>query len=71
MAKEGIQPDAQHLGTYVLTHAKGDAKANGILLLYGAGEVWPHAIGNFLIPVPSRIFARDLAPEWKGRFKGD
>lgn len=70
MAKDGIQPDAQHLATYVLTHAKGETRANGILLLYGAGEVWPHVVGNFLIPVPARVFARDLAPAWKATFKG-
>lgn len=70
MAKQGIQPDAQHLGTYVLIHAKGETKASGLLLLYGAGEVWPHVVGQFLIPVPAHAFARDLAPEWKATFKG-
>lgn len=69
MARQSIAPDAAHLKPYVLTHAKGQAKANGILLLYGAGVVWPHAVGRFLIAVPAKVFARYLTPAWRSRFR--
>ncbi|MBI3676859.1 MAG: DUF4163 domain-containing protein [Proteobacteria bacterium] len=47
MADEGIGNDAQHLGHYALTYAKGQKKANGIVLLYGAGEAWAHVLEQF------------------------
>lgn len=67
-SKQGIKPDPQSLKNYVLTHAKGQTKANGIMLLYGAGEVWPHVLGEFCIPVPQAVFKQYLKPEWHNFF---
>lgn len=68
MAKDGIGPDAAKLKTYALTYAKGQATANGIVLLYGAGQVWPHVLGDFRLSVPAAVFAKHLAPRWKSLF---
>lgn len=67
-SKQGIKPDAQSLKNYVLTHAKGQTKANGIMLLYGAGEIWPHVLGEFCIPIPQAVFKQYLNPEWRDFF---
>ena len=68
MAKDGIGADAEKLGTYALTYAKGQTNANGIVLLYGAGQVWPHVLGDFRLSVPAAVFAKYLAPQWKAVF---
>jgi hypothetical protein len=68
-ADEGIAPDADHLGHYALTYAKGDTKANGIVLLYGAGEVWAHVMGDFRLAIPTKVFRQYLAPEWAAEFR--
>jgi hypothetical protein len=68
-ADEGIAPDADHLGHYALTYAKGDTKANGIVLLYGAGETWAHVMGDFRLAIPTKVFAKYLAPEWAAEFR--
>lgn len=68
MAKDGIGADAQKLKTYAFTYAKGETRANGIVLLFGAGEVWPHVLGDFRLAVPASVFARYLAPSWKEMF---
>lgn len=68
MAKDGIGADAEKLKTYVLTYAKGQVTANGIVLLYGAGEVWPHVLGDFRLSIPAAVFAKYLAPQWKTLF---
>jgi len=68
MAKDGIAPDGQHLKHYALTYAKGQSNANGIVLLYGAGEVWPHAAGDFRLSVPVSVFGKFLSSEWKPVF---
>jgi hypothetical protein len=65
VAKDGIGPDAEKLKTYALTYAKGQVTANGIVLLYGAGQVWPHMLGDFRLSIPAAVFAKDLAPRWK------
>ena len=67
MAREGI--NAASLKTYVLTCAKGQSRANGILLLYGAGEIWPHVLGDFRVPVSAHVFTAYLRPEWRGEFR--
>ena len=67
-AKDGIAPDSEHLKHYALTYAKGQSNANGIVLLYGAGAVWPHAAGNFRLSVPVSVFGKYLSPEWKPVF---
>ncbi len=67
MAREGIK--AASLKTYVLTYAAGQSKANGILLLYGAGEIWPHVLGDFRVPVAAGVFAAYLKPEWRREFR--
>jgi hypothetical protein len=68
MAKDGIGADAQKLKTYALTYAKGETRANGIVLLFGAGEVWPHVLGDFRLSVPASVFAKFLAPQRKPIF---
>ncbi len=68
MARDGIGADAEKLKTYALTYAKGHATANGIVLLYGAGQVWPHVLGDFRLFVPAAVFAKYLAPQWKAVF---
>jgi hypothetical protein len=71
MAKDGIGPDPGKLKTYALTYASGHRTANGIVLLYGAGQVWPHVLGDFRLPVSAIVFAKFLAPQWKGLFQPD
>ena len=68
MADEGIAPDAKKLGHYALTYAKGQTKANGIVLLYGAGEVWAHVLGDVKLSVPVSVFSKYLTPRWKAEF---
>jgi hypothetical protein len=68
LAETGIGPDAEKLKTYALIYAKGQTSANGILLLYGAGEVWPHVLGDFRLAVPASVFAKYLLPQWRGVF---
>jgi hypothetical protein len=67
-AAEGIGPDPEKLKDYALTYAKGQAHANGIVLLYGAGQAWPHVLGDFRLSVPAAVFARYLAPQWQAVF---
>lgn len=68
LAETGIGPEPEKLKTYALIYAKGQAAANGILLLYGAGQVWPHVLGDFRLAVPASVFARYLRPPWKDVF---
>lgn len=65
----GIAADEKHLGHYALTYAKGDTKANGIILLYGPGEVWAHVLGDFRLSIPVAAFRDDLTPAWRAEFK--
>jgi hypothetical protein len=53
---------------FALTYATGQSTANGIVFLYGAGAVWPHALGDFRIAVPVSLFGKYLAPQWKSVF---
>jgi hypothetical protein len=69
MADDGIGKDSAHLGHYALTHDKGVAKANGIVLLYGAGEAWAHVIGDVKLAVPVSVFRKYLTPRWAAEFK--
>jgi hypothetical protein len=68
VAKDGIGPDPEKLRNYVLTYARGQTAANGIVLLYGAGQVWPHVLGDFRLAVPASVFAKYLAAPWKAVF---
>ena len=68
-ATEGISADGSKLGHYALTHDKGVAKANGIVLLYGAGEAWAHVIGDIKLPIPTSVFHNYLTPRWAAEFK--
>lgn len=68
MADAGIGPDSVKLANYALTYGAGEAKANGIVILYGAGQIWPHVLGDFRLAIPARVFAPYLAPEWAGVF---
>lgn len=70
MASQGIGPDPTKLANYALTYAAGKTKANGIVILYGAGEVWPHVLGDFRLGVPAKVFAPYLAAEWASVFEG-
>jgi hypothetical protein len=65
MAGQGIGADPDKLKNYALTYAKGQTRANGIVLLYGAGEVWPHVLGDFRLAVPAAVFAKYLTSQWK------
>jgi hypothetical protein len=68
VAKDGIGADPDKLKNYALTYAKGQTTANGIVLLYGAGQVWPHVLGDFRLAVPASAFAKYLAAPWKAVF---
>ena len=68
LAGGGIGADPEKLKTYALTYAKGQSAANGIVLLYGAGQVWPHVLGDFRLAVPAAVFTKYLAPQWKSVF---
>jgi Deacetylase PdaC len=68
LAETGIGAEPEKLKTYALIYAKGQTAANGILLLYGAGQVWPHVLGDFRLAVPASVFARYLRPPWKDIF---
>jgi hypothetical protein len=68
LAEAGIGPEPSKLKTYALTYAKGETSANGIVLLYGAGQIWPHVLGDFRPSVPADVFAKYLAPQWKEIF---
>ena len=68
MVDDGIGADPKKLGHYALIYAKGDSRPNGIVLLYGAGEIWPHAAGDFRLVMPVAVFRAYLTPEWKARF---
>src|SRR5271170_2001388 len=65
IAKDGIAADPEKLKNYALTYAKGQTVANGIVLLYGAGQAWPHVLGDFRLAVPASVFAKFLVPPWK------
>jgi hypothetical protein len=67
-ANQGIGPEPEKLKTWALIHEKGQAQANGIVLLYGAGQVWPHVLGDFRVPVSARVFSRYLSAKWKPVF---
>jgi hypothetical protein len=67
-ARDGIGPEAKKLETYALTYEKGQTHASGIVLLYGAGQVWPHVLGDFRVPVPAAIFSRYLYARWQPTF---
>lgn len=68
MADEGIGKDSTHLGHYALTHDAGVTKANGIVLLYGAGEDWAHVMGDVKLAVPVSVFRQYLTPRWAAEF---
>jgi Deacetylase PdaC len=68
LVETGIGADPEKLKTYALIYAKGQTAANGIVLLYGAGQAWPHVLGDFRLAVPAAIFARYLLPQWKDVF---
>jgi hypothetical protein len=68
LVEAGIGPTPEKLKTYALTYAKGETSANGIVLLYGAGQVWPHVLGDFRPAVAAHVFAKYLAPQWKEVF---
>ena len=68
LAGGGIGADPEKLKTYALTDAKGQSAANGIVLLYGAGQIWPHVLGDFRLAVPAAVFTKYLSPQWKSVF---
>ncbi|MGY8661829.1 DUF4163 domain-containing protein [Bradyrhizobium sp. UFLA05-109] len=68
VAGNGIAADPDKLKAYALTYAKGEMAANGIVLLYGAGQAWPHVLGDFRLAVPATVFAKYLKPQWKAVF---
>jgi hypothetical protein len=68
LAENGIGADPEKLESFALTSAKGQTAANGIVLLYGAGQVWPHVLGDFRLAVPAEVFTKYLMPQWKDVF---
>ena len=68
LAETGIGPEPEQLKTYALIYAKGQTSANGIVLLYGAGQAWPHVLGDFRVVVPVAVFRQYLLPQWKAVF---
>jgi Deacetylase PdaC len=44
---------------------ESDMAGQGIVLLYGAGQAWPHVLGDFRLAVPAAVFAKYLTPQWK------
>ena len=68
LADAGIGADTEKLKTYALTYARGQTSANGIVLLFGAGQVWPNVLGDFRLAVPAGVFAKYLAPRWREVF---
>jgi len=68
-ADQGIGADENKLGHYALTYAKDDTKANGIVLLYGPGEIWAHVLGDFRLSIPVAVFREYLTPAWRAEFK--
>jgi hypothetical protein len=68
LIETGISANPGKLKTYALTYAKGETVANGIVLLYGAGQAWPHVLGDFRVAVPAAVFAKFLAPQWQAVF---
>jgi hypothetical protein len=68
LIETGIGANPGKLKTYALTYAKGETVANGIVLLYGAGQAWPHVLGDFRVAVPTAVFAKFLAPQWQSLF---
>jgi hypothetical protein len=64
-----IAADPAKLGHYALTYAKGETKANGIVLLWGAGAPWPNVIGDIKLSIPVTVFRKYLAPRWAAEFK--
>ena len=68
LIETGISANPGKLKTYALTYAKGETVANGIVLLYGAGQAWPHVLGDFRVAVPAAVFAKFLAPQWQNLF---
>jgi hypothetical protein len=68
LAEAGIGADPEKLKTFALTYAKGQTAANGLVLLYGAGQVWPHVLGDFRLAVPAAVFARFLSAQWRDVF---
>jgi hypothetical protein len=64
-----IAADPEKLGHYALTYAKGETKANGIVLLWGAGAPWPNVMGDIKLSVPTVVFRKYLAPQWAAEFK--
>ncbi len=63
-----IAADPAKLGHYVLTYAKGESKANGIVLLWGAGAPWPNVMGDIKLSIPVAVFRQYLAPRWAAEF---
>lgn len=64
-----IAADPEKLGHYALTYAKGETKAIGIVLLWGAGAPWPNVMGDIKLSVPAAVFRKYLAPQWAAEFK--
>jgi hypothetical protein len=40
-----------------------------LFLLHGAGEIWPHAAGDFRLVIPEAVFRAYLTPRCRTEFK--
>jgi hypothetical protein len=63
-----IAADPAKLGQYALTYAKGQTRANGIVLLWGAGAPWPNVMSDIKLSIPVAVFRKYLAPRWAAEF---
>ncbi len=66
--EDNIAADPAKLGHYALTYARGETRANGIVLLWGAGAPWPNVMGDIKLSIPAALFRKYLAPQWKAEF---
>ncbi len=64
-----LDADPAKLDHYALTYASGESRANGIVLLYGAGAAWPHVIGDVKLSIPLSVFRQYLRPQWVSQFR--
>lgn len=64
-----IAADPEKLGKYALTHVEGETRANGLVLLWGAGAPWPNVMGDIRLSIPVAVFRRYLTPQWAGEFR--
>jgi hypothetical protein len=51
-----VRAEPDGFGPYALTSASDEAKANGVVPLWGAVEAWPQLIGEVRLAIPIAVF---------------